>query len=265
MIHEIAGEKISPVGIGTWGIGGNSSAVTKHDDDHIDALKFAIEKGLTFIDTAEAYASGHSEELVGKAIKDFQREDVYVTTKVWPNHLGHDDVIRSAKSSLARLDTGYIDLYLIHWPNKSVPIRETIGAMEELVDQGIVRNIGVSNFNEGELREAMESASKYEVVANQIEYSIVKKRFEIDIIPYCEKNNVKVIAYSPINRGNLRRLKSLAKVAEKLDHTPVSVALNYLMKRSIPIPKSTNRDHIMQFVEATEFELSEQDYETLKK
>ena len=265
MIREIAGRKVSPVGIGTWGIGGTSAADNRHDREHIEALKFAIDQGITFIDTAEVYSAGHSEELVGKAIRDVPREDVFVTTKVWHNHLRHDEVIKAARGSLSRLDTPYIDLYLIYWPNRSVPLRETLGAMEELVDQGLVKNIGVSNFDVKEVQEAMENASRHEIVANQIEYSIVKMKCESDIIPYCEENNVRIIAYSPINRGNLKSLKSLNRLAENISHSPVSVALNYLMKRSIPIPKSSSKEHIMQFMEAMEFELSDHDYGMLKK
>lgn len=265
MITDIAGQKISPVGIGTWGIGGDSTADTRHDAEHVEALKFAIEKGLTFIDTAEIYSEGHSEELVGRAVKSFPREDVFITTKVWHNHLKHDDVIKAAMGSLSRLDTPYIDLYLIHWPNRSVDVKETVRALEELVDKGLVRNIGVSNFNVDELNEAMESASKYEIVANQIEYSPVKKGPESDIIPHCEKNNVRVIAYSPINRGKLSKLKALNSVAENRGKSSVSVALNYLMRKSIPIPKSANRDHIMQFVEAMGYEISDDEYEMIRK
>ncbi len=265
MIRDIAGHRISPVGIGTWGIGGENTADHSHDPEHVDAIRFAVDQGLTFIDTAEVYSAGHSEELVGKAIKNYPREDIFITTKVWHNHLRHDDVIKAARDSLSRLDSTYIDLYLIHWPNRSVPVRETIKAMEELVDQGLVRNIGVSNFDEKELGEAMECTSKYEIAANQIEYSPVKKKPEQGIIPYCEKNNVRVIAYSPINRGRLNKLKGLNQVAEKTGKSPVSVALNYLMKRSVPIPKSSNREHIMQFVEAMGFELEDSDYELIRR
>lgn len=265
MITDIAGRKVSPVGFGTWGIGGRSNADTRYDAEHIEAIRFAIENGLTFIDTAEIYSAGHAEELVGKAIKSFPREDVYITSKVWNNHLKHDDVIKAAKASISRIDTPYLDLYLIHWPDKSVEVKETVRAMEELVDQGLVRNIGVSNFNVSELRDAMESTSKYEIVANQIEYSPAKREPESGIIPYCEENNVRVVAYTPLNKGKLSRFKALNRIADEKKKSPVSVALNYLMKRSIPIPKSSNKDHIMQFVEAMEFELSEKEYEAIRK
>lgn len=263
MIREIGGRKVSPVGLGTYGIGGLNSADTTHDAQHVEAMKFAISHGITFIDTAEMYSGGHSEELVGKAIKSFEREDVFITSKVWHTHLRHDDVMRSARASLARLDTGYIDLYLIHWPNRSVPVRETISAMEELVDQGLVRNIGVSNFSATEVEEAISSTSRHRIAANQVPYNMDNREAEKEIIPYCEKNDVRIIAYSPLNRGNLKRQKQVHALAEQTGNSPVSVALSFLMRRSIPIPKSTDKSHILQFVEAMEFELSDEDYRLL--
>lgn len=265
MITEIAGHRISPIGLGTYGIGGLDSSDISHDSRDVEAVRFALENGITFIDTAETYSAGHSEELVGKAVSAFAREEIYITTKVWHNHLKHDDVIKSAKASLSRLNTPYIDLFLIHWPNRSVSVRETLGAMEELVDKGLVRNIGVSNFDVSELKEAMESTVKYEIVANQIPYSAVSRDAEREIMPFCEKNGVKVIAYSPLNRGNIKGEKAVHEIAEKIGKSPVSVALNYIMKRSIPIPKSVNKEHILQFVEAMGFELSQHDYEYIKR
>lgn len=264
MITEMGGKKISPLGLGTYGVGGRNSADSTHDSEHVEAVKFAIENGINFIDTAEMYSAGHSEELVGRAIKSFPREDVFVTTKVWNDHLKHDDLIKAAKASLKRLDTDYIDLYLIHWPNPKVPIKESIKAMEELADQGLVRSIGVSNFSVKQVSEAIESASKYKIEANQIQYSLASRDCENDVVPFCEKNGVKIIAYTPINRGKLDSVRNLADISGKLGKSGVSIALNYLMKRSLPIPKSVNKDHILEFTEAMKYELSDEDYKQLK-
>lgn len=114
MITEINGKKISPIGLGTWKMGGSGHPETSDDRRNIAALKYGIENGITLIDTAEMYGDGHSEELVGKAISSFPREDLFIVTKVWNDHLRHDDLVRSAKNSLKRLNSGYIDLYLIH-------------------------------------------------------------------------------------------------------------------------------------------------------
>lgn len=265
MVDRIGNDKVSPIGIGTWGIGGGSFPDSSHDERDLRAIKFAIENGLTLIDTAEMYARGHSEEIVGRAIKDFDRNDLFITTKVWNNHLHHDDVIKSAKASLKRLDSKYIDLYLIHWPSTSVDIRETIGAMESLVEQGITRYIGVSNFSVQQTREAMESASKYDIAANEIEYSLSRKEPEKDVIPFCENNDIAVIAYTPINKGRAKKVREILSVSEKTGKTPIQVALSYLKRRSIPIPKSTNHDHIREIAGALNFEISDQDYEKLRQ
>ena len=264
MITRIGNDRVSPIGIGTWRMGGSSFPDTRHDRRDVEALKFAIENGLTLIDTAEIYASGHAEELVGEAIKNFSREDVFIVTKVWNNHLHYDDVIRSANASLKRLDSGYIDLFLIHWPNSSVPVRETISAMEKLVDDGITRYIGVSNFGVREMQDAMEATSRYSIAANEIEYSIARRGVEKVIIPFCENNDIAVIAYTPINKGKLKGFRELNSIADRMGKAPVQIALTYVMRRSIPIPMSTNREHIKEMADAIEMNISDEDYEKLR-
>ena len=258
MITEINGKKISPLGMGTWKMGGTGFVETSEDLKNITALKAGIENGITLIDTAEMYGNGHSEELVGKAIEGFNRNDLFIVSKVWNDHLRHDDLLKSAKNSLKRLNSGYIDLYLIHWPNPSVPIGETISAMEELVDSGIIRNIGVSNFNNRLLQEAIDSTRKYDIVVNQLEYNMSNRSVEKYNLDFCTKNSVKIMAYSPLNKGSLNLGKRIKETSEKLGITPVQTVLRYLMRNSIPIPKSSSPDHIMEFVGAMKEELPDQ-------
>jgi diketogulonate reductase-like aldo/keto reductase len=258
MMTEINGKKISPLGLGTWKMGGAGRPETADDRRNIAALKYGIENGITLIDTAEMYGDGHSEEIVGKAIADFPREDLFIVTKVWNDHLRHDDLIKSAKKSLMRLDAGYIDLYLIHWPSPTIPIGETISAMEELVDQGIIRNIGVSNFNNQLLQDAIDSTKKYDIVVNQLEYNISNRSVERDILDFCRKNSVKIVAYSPLNQGHLKISKNVERIAEKVGISPVQVILRYLMRNSIPIPKSSSPDHIKEFIGAMKEDLPEE-------
>jgi diketogulonate reductase-like aldo/keto reductase len=264
MIDRIGNDRVSPIGIGTWRMGGGSFPDTRNDEGDVNALRFAIDNGLTLIDTAEMYASGHAEELVGRAIRGYDRKDIFIVTKVWNNHLHYDDVIRSAKASLKRLNSKYIDLFLIHWPSSSVPIKETISAMEKLVDDGVTRYIGVSNFDIGEMEDAISSASRHSIVANEIEYSIASRSAERDVIPFCENNGLAVIAYTPINKGKLRGFRELNRIAEKMGKTPVQIALSYVMRRSIPIPMSTNTEHIREIAGAAEVNLSDGDYQLLK-
>jgi diketogulonate reductase-like aldo/keto reductase len=263
MSRTLSGKVVSEIGLGTWGIGGRSTPDPANDLQDIAAIRYALQMGISVIDTAEMYAAGHTEEVVARAISGFEREKLFIISKVWHNHLRHDDLIRAAKESLKRLGTRYLDLYLIHWPNPSVPIKESIGAMEELLSLGLVRNIGVSNFSVGQLQEAMDSARSSRISANQIEYSYGRREPERDIIPFCEKNKVDVIAYTPIAKGKLSSFAGIRKVAAKYGSTQVQIALRYVMERSFPIPKSSNKEHIAELIGATKINLAEDDYKEL--
>src|SRR3989304_10057603 len=159
-------QKIPVLGLGTWRIGGFRRRILRVDDEEVQALRSGLELGMRFIDTAEMYARGHSEEVVAKAVKS-ERENVFITTKVSPEHLSYDNVIKSCGASLGRLETNYIDLYQVHWPNPSIPIAETMKAMERLVAEGKIRCIGVSNFSVRQTREAQEALSKSDLASNQ--------------------------------------------------------------------------------------------------
>ena len=171
------GVKVPVLGLGTWGIGGRSSRYTAADAQAVQALRMGLDLGMLFIDTAEFYGHGHSEEIVADAIGD-RRESVFLATKVSPEHFGHDDVLKACEASLKRLKVSYVDLYQLHWPNPSIPISETMKAMERLVLEGKVRHIGVSNFSVRQTREAQESLSKATIAANQVDYSLLERSIE---------------------------------------------------------------------------------------
>ncbi|MDK2384918.1 MAG: aldo/keto reductase, partial [Candidatus Korarchaeota archaeon] len=190
--------KIPKVGLGTYQI----EAAPK--EEAIAALRRGIELGMTLIDTAEMYGWGKAEELVGEAIKPFDRESLTIVTKVWGTNLAYESVGRAARASAARLGT-YIDIYLIHWPNPSYPLEETLRAMEELVSEGIVRYIGVSNFSLDLLKRARELLEHNDVVTNQVEYSLRVREPEEDLLPYCQRERITLMAYSPLDRGRLAK------------------------------------------------------------
>ena len=196
------GIKIPVLGMGTWGIGGFSSRLFGEEDNVICALQLGLELGMKFIDTAEMYGHGHSEEVVAKAVKN-QRDEVFIATKVSGEHLAHDDVLKACEASLRRLDTNYIDLYQVHWPNYRIPISETMKAMERLVAEGKVRYIGVSNFSVRQTRDAQESLSKSELASNQVEYSLAERSIEEDLLPYAQKEHITIIAYTPVAKYSL--------------------------------------------------------------
>jgi aryl-alcohol dehydrogenase-like predicted oxidoreductase len=154
------------------------------------------------IDTAEIYADGLSEKIVGEVMKG-RREKVVLVSKVSGNNLKYNEVLRSAEDSLRRLDTNYIDLYLVHWPNPNVSLRETMRAMEKLVTEGKVRYSGVSNFNVEQMKKANEELSRCEVIANEVKYNLLEKEAEKEVLPFCQKENISLLAYGPLARGLL--------------------------------------------------------------
>ncbi len=259
------GEKIPAIGLGTWGIGGWTSPDYTRDEEHVNIIKKAIELGMWLIDTAEFYGAGHSEELVGKAIKDFSREEIFIVSKVWSTNLRHDDLIKAAERSLKRLNTTYIDLYLIHWPNPTVPLNETMRAMEKLVKSGKIRYIGVSNFDVELMEEARSVLKKEDLVANQVKYSILDKNASTEVLSYCNKEKITLMAYTPLEKGRVVSHPVITEIAQKHGKTPVQVSLNWLIQQDqvIAIPKTSNPDHLVEFLGALDWSLDNDDLEKI--
>jgi diketogulonate reductase-like aldo/keto reductase len=261
------GEKIPALGLGTWGIGGFNYPDYSNDELAIEIIRFAVEIGMNFIDTAEMYGAGHSEELIGEAIKGI-REKVFIATKVLPTNFRYEDVIKACERSLRRLKTSYIDLYQLHWPNPSIPIKETMRAMEKLVNEGKIRYIGISNFSVEETVEAMNALSKYEIVSNQVEYSLLVRDIEKDLLDFCRKNKITIIAYSPLARGELLKGKYyefLSKIGKKYNKTAAQVALNWLIIKEnvVAIPKAFSKAKIVENMGAYGWKLSDEDLKTI--
>jgi diketogulonate reductase-like aldo/keto reductase len=261
------GANIPSIGLGTWGIGGYGVPDHSKDKDYIAILKKAMELGLRLIDTAEYYGGGHTEELVGEAIKEFPRDEVFIITKVWGTNLRHDDLIRAAIRSLKRLQTNYIDLYLVHWRNYSIPLKETMKAMERLIDRGIVTYIGVSNFEVPDIEEARYELSKYDIVANEVKYSILDRSAEKEILPYCQREGITLIAYTPLEKGRVAKEAVLTEVGRKYGKTAVQVALNWLISKDVvvAIPKASREDHLVELVGSMNWRLSESDINYLNR
>ena len=267
-----SGEKIPVLCLGTWGIGGFGSKHLGGDDDAVQALRLGLELGMRFIDTAEMYARGHSEEVVAKAVKT-ERESVFIATKVSAEHLSYEGVLKSCETSLKRLETSNIDLYQVHWPNPHIPIAETMKAMERLVEEGKVRHIGVSNFSVGQTREAQEALSKSSLASNQVEYSLLDRSIEEDLLPHAEKEHITIIAYSPIARGQIphggrgERWKVLDQIASKYGKTRTQVALNWLVVKQpvVAIPKAANLEHVRENAGAVGWKISKEDQDALNQ
>ncbi|MEM4281490.1 MAG: aldo/keto reductase [Candidatus Caldarchaeum sp.] len=264
------GEAVAAIGLGTWNMGGSDYPDYRDDDRYVEAIRYAVELGMNHIDTAEMYAAGHAEELVGRAVKNFTRDEVFIATKVWPSNLRYDDVIKSCRRSLERLGFRYVDLYMIHWPNPRIPLSETMRAMEKLVKDGLVRYIGVSNFDVGLVEEAMEALKGEEIVSNQVEYSLESRDVEKKLIPFCERNGITVVAYTPLGKGRIpaeassrsARGRVLAEVAAKYGKTPAQVVLNWVIWKPnvITIPKAVRKEHLEENAGGAGWRLAEEDY-----
>lgn len=248
------------IGFGTWNIGGGSSANPRLDTASMTALRSALEIGYTHFDTAESYASGHCEELVGRAIRETntKRENIFLTTKVSPEHLSYDRVLNSCENSLRRLDMDYIDLYLIHWPGTGVKYEETFRALNKLVHDGKVRHLGVSNFDLKLLKHA-QSLSETPIVTNQVRYSISDRAYaKYGVLEYCQQNDILLTAYSPVSQGRLKVDQTLRSIAEAHEATPYQIALAWLTSQPnvITIPMSLDPQHIQENFDAADIDLS---------
>jgi diketogulonate reductase-like aldo/keto reductase len=257
-------EKIPMIGMGTWRMGRSHTSIERAKQT--DSLRRGLELGMTLIDTAESYGDGDSERLVSEVIKGM-RDSVFVATKVSPSNLRHDDILAACERSLTRLGTTYVDLYQVHWPNRRVPISESMRAMQELVDRGKVRHVGVSNFSVEETKEAQEALGRSELVSNQVEYSLLNRSIESGLLQFCQSERITVIAYSPLGRGILPTHAIPRRILDEYGLTPAQVALNWVTFQEgvVAIPKSAKREHTEENAASLSTRLSFQDYEVLSK
>lgn len=255
---------IPAVGQGCMGIGGYFSPDFSNDAALIDTIKLGLDLGMTLLDTAEIYGGGHSEELVGIAVRGI-RARVFLATKVSPEHLSRGALIRSCEQSLTRLGTDHVDLYQVHWPNPCVPIAETMEALSRLHAQGKIRCIGLSNFSLKQLQEAEAVSGGMPIDAVQVEYNLFDRTIEHGLLPYCQAAGITVIAYSPLNQGGIARSGARGLVLERIAHahglTAAQVALAWLISRHkvVAIPKASRPDHIRQNAAAGNLELAPED------
>jgi diketogulonate reductase-like aldo/keto reductase len=252
---------VPEIGLGIWKYTGG-----------VEPLRQGIDLGAFLIDTAEMY---RNEDVAGRAVKG-RRERVFLATKVSGSHLRYDEVLRAAEQSLRRLDVAFIDLYQVHWPSSSVPIKETMAAMESLVTSGLVKYVGVSNFSTRELQAAQAAMPNTPIVSNQVLYNLRCRDIERDLLPYCQENRVTVIAYTPLADGSLatapriRRgepMHVLQQVADQVGKTLAQVALNWCTSRPIviAIPKSNSVARTVENCGASGWRLSPDQVATLDR
>ncbi len=265
-MHKIelpGGEFVSKLGLGTWHMGESASRF----EHEVGALRYAMERGIRLIDIAEMYANGGAEEVVGAAIKGFgavRREDMFIVSKVLPSNAHFEDVIEACDSSLRRLGTPYIDLYLLHWRG-SAPLQETLDAFETLRSTGKIRYSGVSNFDSHDINEWCSCNGGSALATNQILYNLSRRGVEWDVIPTCTDRGVPVMAYSPLEQGRLQNAPVLSQLAERHGVTSLQVALAWVLAREnvIAIPKAVNHTHIDQNIAALDITLDAEDHALL--
>ena len=264
-------------------------------EEVLAAFQKALEVGINFIDTAEIYGRGKSEELIGEAIKG-HRDEVVIATKVWPWNLTKGRLMRALDGSARRLGVDIIDLYQIHWPNPIQPIRSTMKTMKNLVQAGKVRCVGVSNFSLGKMEAAQEALSPVELASNQVRYNLLDRAIEADLLPYAQNRNITIIAYSPLAHSlltgrytpesrptslvqasnprfssqNLTRLgnvlQTLSAIADSHHKTLSQVALNWLINKPnvVAIPGAKNPEHVADSAGAVNWHLTESETKQLE-
>ncbi|RUU53011.1 aldo/keto reductase [Mesorhizobium sp. M2C.T.Ca.TU.002.02.1.1] len=256
-----SGEAVPVLGQGTWKMGEDR----RHRADEVAALKLGLDLGITLIDTAEMYAGGGAEEVVAEAIAA-RRDETFLVSKVLPSNASRAGVKRACESSLKRLSTDRIDLYLLHWPG-SVPLSETVEAFEALKAEGKIRHWGVSNFDTDEMEDLVGLPSGGNVQTNQVLYNLSRRGPEFDLAPWCAERGIPLMAYSPVEQGALARNAGLEAVATRHNATAAQIALAWAMAQPgvIAIPKAGRQEHVRQNAAALDIELTAQDFADLDR
>ena len=257
-----SGRSIPVLGQGTWEMGEPSRR-----QEEIAALRNGLDLGMTLIDTAEMYGEGAAEDLIGEAIEDRPRSEVFIVSKVYPHNATRRGVVEACERSLRRLKVEYIDLYLLHWRG-NVPLSETLEAFQALKDDGKIRDYGVSNFDVNDMVEA--HALTGGVATNQVLYNLLHRGIEWELLPWCRERRIPIMAYSPLGNNATEQKRMLGqsnikKVAARHNATPAQIALAFLLRQPdlVVIPKASNPEHIRQNREALDIELTDSDLREL--
>jgi diketogulonate reductase-like aldo/keto reductase len=250
-----AAREVPVIGQGTWNMEKSDRAAA------VSALRRGLDLGMTHIDTAEMYGSGDAERIIAEAIAG-RRDEVFLVSKVLPQHASHQGTVAACEKTLRRLSTDRLDCYLLHWRG-SYPLEETIAGFEQLREAGKIASWGVSNFDLADLEEARAIAGAGRIACNQVLYHLEERAIEHQVIPWCEAEDVAVVGYSPFGHGGFPKARSaggraLAEVAAGHDATPHQIALAFLVRRPslFAIPKAASLPHVEENGAAAEIELT---------
>jgi len=260
-LQLLSGQTIPVLGMGTWRMGESA----RNSQAEVKALRHGLDLGLSLIDTAEMYGEGGAEEVIAESIANC-RSKVFLVSKVYPYNASNKGAIAACERSLKRLQTDYLDLYLLHWRG-SVPLAETLDAFQTLQQTGKIRSYGVSNFDLEDMEELAHLPVGNGVVTNQVLYNLTRRGIELNLLPWCHQQKIPIMAYSPIEQGRLLHHPALTTIAQNRGVTAAQVAIAWLLhqKNVIVIPKSSRIEHVDQNFAALDLSLNESELTTLNQ
>ena len=256
-----SGETVPALGQGTWTMGDNAG----RRKEEAAALRIGFDLGMVLVDTAEMYASGGAEEVVGEAIAG-RRDEIFIVSKVMPTNASRRGTISACEKSLKRLKTDRLDLYLLHWPG-SIPLPETVEGFTTLLRAGKIRAWGVSNFDVDEMEGLASLPEGGAAATNQVMYNLRRRGIEYDLIPWCAERRIPIMAYSPLDQGRLLRSRELDEIAARHNATPAQVALAWLLRQKgvMVIPKAGSEAHVRENCRALTLRLDADDLAALDR
>ncbi len=261
------GFELPVYGLGLWQIGGRESADLSRDFAEIENIQQAIEAGVTHIDTAEAYGAGHTEELLGQAMRGHPREKLQIVTKVSADNQYYSGVLSACEHSLKRLGTDYIDLYLLHHPGQSKDLPGVMRALEELIEGGRVKHIGVCNLSPRFLK-WLQAETAYPLVCNQVHYNVqIREAEKAGVLRDCQDHDRFLVAWRPLQKGALVQNLLLRELAQKYDKTPAQIALNWLIAQEnvITLSKTSQPAHLLENLGALSWQMEGQDIARIRE
>ncbi len=260
-VRLLSKQNMPVLGLGTWHMGENP----QQRQNEIAALRHGLDLGMTLIDTAEMYGEGGAEEVIASAIAG-RRSQVFLVSKVYPHNASRQGAIAACERSLRRLNTDYLDLYLLHWRG-SIPLAETLAAFEALQQAGKICSYGVSNFDYEDMTEASQLAGKDAIATNQVLYNLMRRGIEWDLLPWCRQQGIPIMAYSPVEQGQLLRNPTLQAFAQERSVSAAQLAIAWLLHQEnvIVIPKSSRIEHVEQNRAALDLKLDVEELAALDK
>lgn len=259
------GMEIPRLGMGTWFLGENK----KTEEQEIKALRAGIDAGIQLIDTAEMYGSGKAEQLIGKAIQGYERDKLFLISKVYPHNAGRKHIFKSVQQTLKNLKTDYLDMYLLHWRG-AIPLEETVACMEQLVKEGKIKSWGVSNFDTDDMEELFEIPEGTHCAVNQVLYHLGSRGVEYELLPWLEEHHVPLMAYCPLAQaGELRKEllenQTVKQIAEQHGVNEMQILLAFVLHQEnvIAIPRSGKAEHVLQNQMVWDITLSDEEYAAL--